>query len=81
MTDIKKIKELMEYLTKNENVPLNKVEIIDNNDLLWKVIFDGPEESLYEYGIFILGQDLSLRFYTNIDPDNDKHVFINLYNK
>jgi ubiquitin-protein ligase len=95
MADIRKIKEQMEYLTKSENVPVNKVERIDNNDLLWKVIFDGPEESPYEDGIFTLkfifkpgfpktgpeARFITPMFHPNIDPKNDQHVCINLLNQ
>ena len=94
MADITIIKEQMEYLTKSENVPVNKVERIDNNDLLWKVIFDGPEESPYEDGIFTLkfifpndfpksgpeARFITPMFHPNIDPKKDQHVCINLLN-
>lgn len=95
MADITRIKEQMEYLTKSENVPVNKVERIDNNDLLWKVIFDGPEESPYEDGIFTLkfifpkdfpksgpeARFITPMFHPNINPKEDQHVCINLLNE
>lgn len=94
MADITKIEKQMKYLTSSENVPVTKVERIDNNDYIWKVVFDGPEESPYEDGIFTLkfifqkdfpkkgpeARFITPMFHPNIDPDNDQHVCINLLN-
>ena len=94
MADIIRIKKEMSDLIWSDNVPVNKVERIDNNDLIWKVVFEGPEESPYEDGIFTLkfifpetypksgpeARFITPMFHPNIDPDNDQHVCINLLN-
>ena len=54
MADIERIKKEMESLTASNLVPVNKVERINNSDLEWKVVFDGPIASSYEDGIFLL---------------------------
>lgn len=94
MADINRIKNEMNYLKVSENVPVKKAERIDNNDLIWKVVFDGPEASPYEGGIFTLkfifpknypeggpeARFMTPMFHPNIDPTKDQHVCINLLN-
>lgn len=94
--DIDRIEKEMKYLEKSENVPVNKVECIDENKkLIWKVIFEGPEESPYEDGIFTLkfifpedypkkgpeARFITKMFHPNINTEMDQHVCINLLNK
>lgn len=93
--DIERIQNEMKYLLKSENIPVNKVERIENNDLHWKVVFDGPEETAYEDGIFTLefifpnnypekgpeARFITKMFHPNVNSDVDNHVCINLLNK
>ena len=44
----------MKKKKKSENVPINKVDRIGHNNLIWKIVFNGPEATTYEDGIFIL---------------------------
>jgi ubiquitin-protein ligase len=95
MADTKRIEKEMNDLLKSELVPVNKVQKINNNNLIWKVIFDGPDESPYEDGIFILkfifpedypkngpeARFITPMFHPNVDPTEDQHVCINLLNK
>lgn len=93
MADISRIEKEMNSLTKSENIPVNKVERINGNDLIWKVVFDGPIATAYEYGIFTLKFIFPLnypikgpeaRFMTKIIHPNvtneDQHICINLLN-
>lgn len=90
--DINRIEREMDDLKKSELVPVTKTERIDNNNLLWKVIFEGPHESPYEDGIFTLkfifpedypthgpeARFITPMFHPNIDNSSDNHVCINL---
>ena len=94
MADISRIEREMYYLTTSENVPVTKVERIDGNNLIWKVIFEGPEASPYEDGIFTLklvfptnyptnGPEalfITKMFHPNVTESN-QHVCINLLNQ
>ncbi len=94
MADISRIEKEMNYLTKSENVPVNKVDKIGNNNLIWKVVFDGPEATAYEDGIFTLkfvfpnnyptgGPEalfMTKMFHPNV-RESDQHVCINLLNE
>ncbi len=93
--DIERIKREMNNLKNSELVPVTKVERIDNNDLIWKVVFEGPDESPYEDGIFTLkfifqndypisgpeARFMTPMFHPNVDATSDNHVCINLLNK
>jgi ubiquitin-conjugating enzyme E2 I len=93
MADISRIEREMNYLTTSENVPVTKVERIDGKNLEWKVIFEGPEASAYEDGIFTLkfvfpqnyptgGPEalfITPMFHPNVRV-GDQHVCINLLN-
>ena len=93
MADISRIEREMNYLTSSENVPVNKVERIGDNNLIWKVVFDGPEATAYEDGIFTLkfvfpnnyptgGPEalfMTKMFHPNV-REGDQHVCINLLN-
>ena len=92
--DIQRIEKEMNDLKTSQLVPVTKAERIDNNDLLWKVIFEGPDESPYEDGIFTLkfifpedypthgpeARFITPMFHPNVDPTSDNHVCINLLN-
>ena len=94
MADIIRIEKEMNDLLNSQLVPVTKVQKINNEDLIWKVIFDGPDESPYEDGVFILkfifpndhpktrpeAQFITPMFHPNIDPDCQQHVCINLLN-
>ena len=94
MADINRITKEMNDLLNSELVPVNKVERINNNDLIWKVIFEGPDESPYEDGIFILkfifpndypthgpeARFITPMFHPNVNSKKDQHVCINLLN-
>ena len=94
MADINRITKEMNDLLNSELVPVNKVERINNNDLIWKVIFEGPDESPYEDGIFILkfifpndypthgpeARFITPMFHPNVNGNDDQHVCINLLN-
>ena len=90
MADIERIKKEMESLTESNLVPVNKVERINNSDLEWKVVFDGPIASSYEDGIFLLkfifpndypthgpeAKFITPMFHPNVS--SNQHVCINL---
>ena len=92
--DIERIHNEMKYLLKSENIPVNKVERIENSDLHWKVVFDGPEETAYEDGIFTLefifpnnyqekgpeARFITNMFHPNVNSIVDNHVCIDLLN-
>lgn len=92
--DIQRIEKEMNDLKTSELVPVTKAERIDNNDLLWKVVFEGPDESPYEDGIFTLkfifpedypthgpeARFMTPMFHPNVDASSDNHVCINLLN-
>lgn len=94
MADISRIKKEMNDLLNSELVPVNKVERIYNDNLIWKVIFEGPDESPYEDGIFILkfifpidypthgpeARFITPLFHPNVNRGDDQHVCINLLN-
>ena len=44
----------MNDLTRSENMPINKVDRIGDNNWIWKFVFNGPEATAYEDGIFKL---------------------------
>ena len=91
MADVSRIEREMNYLTRSENVPVNKVDRIGGNNLIWKVVFDGPEATAYEDGIFTLkfvfpnnyptgGPEalfMTKMFHPNV-REGDQHVCINL---
>ena len=91
MADTERIKKEMESLTTSNLVPVNKVERINNSDLEWKVIFDGPIASSYEDGILLLkfifptdypthgpeAKFITPMFHPNIKK-SDQHVCISL---
>ena len=92
MADINRIQKEMNDLIISENVPVNKVERINNNNLHWKIVFDGPLETAYEDGIFTLelifpenypiggpeAKFITPMFHPNVSHNN--HVCINLLN-
>lgn len=94
MADKNRIRNEMNSLLISENIPVNKVERINNNDLDWKIEFDGPEETAYEDGIFVLefvfpedypihgpeAKFITPMFHPNVDPSSNNHVCINLLN-
>ena len=94
MADKSRIRKEMNDLRCSERVPVTKVERIDDEELIWKVVFEGPEESPYEDGIFTLkfifpsdypthgpeARFMTPMFHPNIDPEQDQHVCINLLN-
>ena len=49
-----KERQKMNDLTRSENMPINKVDRIGDNNLIWKFVFNGPEATAYEDGIFTL---------------------------
>lgn len=93
MADTTRIKNEMDNLKNSKYISIRKTEKIDNNDLIWKVVFDGPEETAYEDGIFTLkfvfpnnypqgGPEalfITKMFHPNVREDN-QHVCINLLN-
>lgn len=94
MVDISRIEKEMKYLAISENIPVKKVEKIKGNNLIWKVVFDGPIATAYEYGIFTIKFIFPLeypkkgpeaKFMTKILHPNvrksDQHICINLLNK
>ena len=88
------IEKQMNDLLKSKIISVNKVERINNDELIWKVIFEGPDHSPYEDGIFALkfifqqdfpttgpeAQFITPMFHPNIDPRNNQHVCINILN-
>ena len=38
-----KERQEMNDLTRSENVPINKVDRIGDNNLIWKIVFNGPK--------------------------------------
>ena len=93
--DIQRIEKEMNDLKTSELVAVTKAERIDNNDLLWKVVFEGPDESPYEDGIFTLkfifpedypthgpeARFMTPMFHPNVNAKKDNHVCINLLNE
>ena len=93
MADKNRILNEMNSLLTSENVPVNKVERINNKDDEWKIEFDGPEETAYEDGIFVLefkfppnypihgpeAKFITPMFHPNVHPKTN-HVCINLLN-
>ena len=93
MADIKRIADEMDKLKNSNYASIRKTERINNNDLEWKVVFDGPEETAYEYGIFSLkfifpndypthgpeGIFITPMFHPNVRVP-DQHICINLLN-
>jgi ubiquitin-protein ligase len=93
MADVKRIVKEMEQLKSSKLITIKKAERIDNNDLEWKIVFDGPEETPYEDGIFTLklkfkdkypeeGPEalfITKMFHPNI-RELDQHVCINILN-
>ena len=92
MADIKRIEKEMYSLETSDNVPVTKVEKIDNENLKWKVIFEGPESTAYEDGLFTLKLEfpsnypakgpkayfLTKMFHPNITEDDTQKVCINI---
>lgn len=70
--DIKRIVREMEQLKSSRLITIKKVERIANNDLEWKIVFDGPEETPYEDGIFTL----KLKFPKNYPKSGPEAIFI-----
>ena len=93
MADINRIINEMNKLKNSKFISVRKTERIGNNDLIWKVVFDGPEETAYEDGIFTLkfifpndyptkGPEalfITKMFHPNV-REGDQHVCINLLN-
>ena len=93
--NIQRIEKEMNDLKTSEHVAVTKAERIENNDLLWKVVFEGPDESPYEDGIFTLkfifpedypthgpeARFMTPMFHPNVNAKKDNHVCINLLNK
>lgn len=93
MADITRIKNEMDNLKNSKYISIRKTEKIENNELIWKVVFDGPEETAYEDGIFTLkfvfpnnypekGPEalfITKMFHPNV-REGDQHVCINLLN-
>lgn len=93
MANIQRIADEMAKLKNSKYVSIRKTERIDNNDLVWKVVFDGPEETAYEDGIFTIkfvfpndypthgpeGIFITKMFHPNVRVP-DQHVCINLLN-
>ncbi len=93
MADINRIKNEMNKLKNSQDISVKKTERIDNNDLIWKVVFEGPKETAYEDGIFTLkfvfpnnyptgGPEalfITKMFHPNVS-EGDQHVCINLLN-
>lgn len=91
--DVKRIVQEMEQLKSSKLITIKKAERIGNNDLEWKIVFDGPEETPYEDGIFTLklifpkdypekGPEaifITKMFHPNI-RESDQHVCISLLN-
>ena len=94
MADVQRIEDEMLKLKNSKYFTVRKTERIDNNDLVWKVVFDGPEETAYEDGIFTIkfefpneyptkgpeGIFITKMFHPNI-REGDQHVCINLLNE
>ena len=94
MADVQRIEDEMLKLKNSKYFTVRKTERIDNNDLVWKVVFDGPEETAYEDGIFTIkfkfpneyptkgpeGIFITKMFHPNI-RERDQHVCINLLNE
>ena len=88
------IEKQMNDLLKSKIISVNKVERINNDELIWKVIFEGPDHSPYEDGIFALkfifkqdypttgpeAQFITPMFHPNVNPKEDQHVCINILN-
>ena len=95
MADVTRIINEMNFLLTSQNVPVTKVQRINNDDLIWKVVFEGPEECAYEGGIFTVkfifpkeypvkgpeARFMTKMFHPNVDPSNDQHICINLLNQ
>jgi ubiquitin-protein ligase len=91
--DTKRIVEEMDQLKSSKLITIKKAERIGSNDLAWKIVFDGPEETPYEDGIFTLklifpknypkeGPEaffITKMFHPNI-RESDQHVCINILN-
>ena len=91
--DTKRIIQEMERLKSSKLITIKKAERIGSSDLQWKIVFDGPEETPYEDGIFTLklifpenypkkGPEalfLTKMFHPNI-RESDQHVCISLLN-
>lgn len=89
MTD--RIEREMKSLETSDKVPVKRVQRIDNYN--WKIIFEGPESTAYEDGIFTLKlafpSDYPIKgpkayfltpnmFHPNIREDNTQYVCINI---
>jgi ubiquitin-protein ligase len=91
--DTKRIVQEMEQLKSSKLITIKKAERIDQSNLQWKIVFDGPEETPYEDGIFTLklifpknypkkgpeAKFLTKMFHPNI-RESDQHVCISLLN-
>ena len=94
MSENSEIEKQMNNLKNSKLIAVNKVEKIDNNPITWKIIFDGPDNSPYEDGIFALkfifkgvfpengpeARFITPMFHPNVDPKEDQHVCINILN-
>ena len=72
MADISRIEREMYSLTSSKYVPVTKVERINSDNLEWKVVFDGPEASAYEDGIFTI----KFKFPQNYPTNGPEALFI-----
>lgn len=44
----------MTNLVSCNKIPVTKAENIKGNNLIWKVVFEGPEATPYEYRLFTI---------------------------
>jgi ubiquitin-protein ligase len=72
MADINRIKDEMNKLKNSKYISIRKTERINNNDLEWKVVFDGPEETPYEDGIFTI----KFKFPNNYPTGGPEGIFV-----
>ena len=72
MADISRIEKEMKYIVSSEKIPVTKAERINGNNLIWKVVFEGPEATPYEYGTFTI----KFIFPENYPKNGPKAFFI-----
>lgn len=92
MADILRIEKEMKNLVSSNKIPVTKAEKINGNNLIWKVVFEGPEATPYEYGIFTIKfifpesypkngpEALFLTKIIHPNVSSKKHICINLLN-
>ena len=67
--DTKRISDEIVNLKNSEYISIIKTERINNNNLERKVVFDGPEETSYEDGIFIIKFNFPNDYPTHGSPE------------